>query len=45
MFSRCFMRIVPHIDVFLMYLWEVSSTSYTSTHIDPPSDLFSNIGI
>ena len=45
-FSRCFTRIVPHIDVFLIYLWqEVSSTSCTSTHIDPPSDLFSNIGI
>lgn len=32
MFSRFSVRIIPHIDAFLMYLWEEeSSTSYYCT--------------
>lgn len=30
-FNRHFVRTVPHVDVCLMYLWEVSSTSFYST--------------
>ena len=31
MFSRCSVRIVPFVDVFLMYLWEeVSSTFFAA---------------
>ena len=36
-FSRCPMKIVPHVDVFLMYWIEkVCSVSYTTASLPPP---------
>ena len=42
MFSRCSLRIVPFVDVFLMYLWgETNSTSsYSSILTTPPQLTF-----
>ena len=40
-FSRCSVRIVPFVDVFLMYLWgEVNSISSYSSILTPPWDIF-----
>ena len=43
-FSRYFVRIIPHVDVFLMYLWdEVSSTSFYSPVLIWPPKLLNTL--
>ena len=43
-FSRYFVRIIPHVDVFLMYLWdEVSSTSFYSPILIWPPKLLNTL--
>ena len=43
-FSKYFVRIIPHVDVFLMYLWdEVSSTSFYSPILIWPPKLLNTL--